>query len=107
MKVLSLSVFLLVGANGLALATDLNSQALDKIATNYKACIKEELIASTNEDGSLDEVFFLEGKAHCDKIRGLQIDTARANQRISASKERIAEMTDDLIKGAKLELGLQ
>ncbi len=84
-----------------------SNTALDQIGARYKTCIKRELEASDNGDGTYDEVFFLEGKEHCDKIRELQIDTARASQRISASKKRIAQMTNELISGAKSELGLQ
>lgn len=77
------------------------------IAIKYKACIKTELEAASNGDGTYDEVFFLEGKAHCDKMQGLHIRTARAEQRIAASETRIAQMTADLIGGAKKELGLK
>ena len=84
-----------------------SDHALDEIAAKYKACIKSELEASDNGDGTFDEVFFLEGKAHCDKIKVLQIDTARAERRISVSNERIARLTDELISGAKSELGLK
>lgn len=81
------------------LASDLPDPALNQIAANYKACIKDELIASTNEDGSLDEVFFLEGKEHCDKMKGLQ-------ERRAQSEARISQITADLIRDAKRELGL-
>lgn len=83
-----------------AFASDLSQAALNTIATNYKACIKEELIASTNEDGSLDEVFFLEGKEHCDNIKGLEI-------RKASSEARISQLTDNLINEAKQELGIK
>lgn len=77
-----------------------SNAALEKIAIKYKACINRELEASDNGDGTYDETFFLEGKAHCDKIKALRQDTA-------VSKERISQMTDDLISGAKRELGLK
>jgi len=77
-----------------------SDEALDEIVAKYKACIKTELEASDNGDGTYDEVFFLEGKEHCDKIKGLR-------ERTAASKARMAQMTADLIAGAKSELGLK
>jgi len=77
-----------------------SNEALDEIAAKYKACIKTELEASDNGDGTYDEVFFLEGKEHCDKIKGLQKRAAKAEQ-------NIAQLTADLISGAKRELGLK
>lgn len=83
-----------------SLASELNSNALKEIAANYKSCITEELKASINEDGSLDEVFFLEGKAHCDTIQKLEM-------RKALSEVRISKITSDLVEEAKQELGLK
>ncbi len=88
-------------------ASDLSNEAFAAIAANYKACIKEELIASTNEDGSLDEVFFLVGKEHCEKMQKLKIETKGYQQQSRDIDAEISAMTDSLISGAKEELGLK
>jgi len=77
-----------------------SNEALEEIATKYKACIKTELEAADNGDGTYDEVFFLEGKEHCDKIQGLQ-------ERAAKAEADIAQLTANLIGGAKRELGLK
>ena len=92
--------FWFFGTVNFAFSADLNSQVLTKINSNYDACIAEERRVSTNENGVFDEVFFLEGKAHCDNIKRLQLRKAQ-------SEARISSMTDNLIKDAKRELSLK
>ena len=83
-----------------------SNATLNEIATKYKACIKRELEASDNGDGIYDEAFFLEGKAHCDKIERLMIETAQAKSQSAQIRAEISALTDQLISGAKRELGL-
>jgi len=97
---LTISAFIITTVFAFSNGFAQSNEALDEIADKYKACIKTELEASDNGDGTYDEVFFLEGKEHCDKIKGLR-------ERTAAAKARMAQMTADLIAGAKSELGLK
>lgn len=91
----ALAMFVFI-APSMAFAQELDSVTI----ANYEKCIKIELVAAKNDDGTIDEEFFAEGQAHCDKALKLDIRIATANTKIS-------KITSQLVAAAKKDLGLK